>query len=363
MRIALGRSLAVTLTLACTSVGLGPPIQAQSIQGRDAEITIGGRLHSQFATSSVEDSDPNFFIRRARIAVDVGLGDRLDGRVITDFAGGGASLQDAYIRYRLAPALRVSVGQFKRAFDLFELESSTRLPLVERDGRIPGFSGCTGVSGTCSYSRITEKLNYAGRDVGIRFDGSLAETVDYMVTVTNGTGLNIPDANGGKSVSGRLTFEVAPNIRVGTNAGIHDWAFDPGAPDPESTEYALAGGADIMYGGYGGGPLLMGSVVFGDNWKAADGFGTPSSFVALQVLGSYYHELVNVESLHGIEPVLRLSYGDPSRDVSDDGGILLTPGAHIYFSGRNRLGVNVDVFSPETGDTEISLKSMWYIYF
>lgn len=363
MRIDPYRFLVASLSALLILALQGAAAHAQTIAGRDGEITLGGRVHSQFATSSVSDEGSDFFIRRARLTVGVVLGDRLDGRVMTEFAGGSAALQDAYVRYRLTPQLRVSVGQFKRAFDLFELESSTRLPVVERDGRIPGFSGCTGVAGTCSYSRMTEKLSYAGRDVGIRFDGSLSERADYVVTVTNGTGINRSDENGGKSVSGRLTVTVAPNVTVGANAGIHDWLFDPGAPSPESTEYAVAGGADVKYGDYGGGPLLMAGVVFGDNWQAADGAGTPAGFAAVQVIGSYYHELAGVESLHGIEPVVRLSFGDPSRDLDDDGGLLITPGAHIYFSGRNRLGVNLDVFSPQSGDTEFSLKSMWYIYF
>ena len=349
--------------LALSALLTATPLSAQSIGGRAAEITFGGRLHGQFSTSSVEGADANFFIRRARFTIDARIGERLDARVMPDFAGGGASLQDAYVRYRLTPSVRVSVGQFKRAFDLFELESSTRLPVIERDGRIPGFGGCPGVGRVCSYSRLTERLRFAGRDVGVKLDGPLGESGTFMVTLTNGTGVNTSDENGGKSISGRVAFDVADDIVIGANVGVHDWVFEQPTPALESTEYALAGGADVMVGRYGGGPLLMASVVFGDNWEILDPSGDEQGFVAAQVIGSYYHELVSTDALHGIEPVLRLSYGDPNRDGADDGALLLTPGVHVYFSGRNRFGVNLDVYSPETGDTEFSFKAMTYVYF
>ncbi len=339
------------------------PLWSQTIAGRAADIEIGGRLHTQFATSSIEDEGSNFFIRRARITVDLGLGEHLDARIMPEVAGGSASLQDAYVRYAFSPGFRVSAGQFKRAFDLFELESSTNLPLVERDGRIPGFSECTGPDGTCSYSRLSEKLRFAGRDVGVRVDGSLGEGGSYMLSLTNGTGVNRSDENGGKSVSGRVTFRAADDVRIGANVGVHDYMLTSATDGPNgSTEYATAGGVDVTVGTYRGGLRFMGSVLFGDNWSADPSGDT--GFTAFQVLGSYYHELTQSDVLHGIEPVLRVSYGDPDRDTDDDGGMLITPGILAYFHGRNRIGLNVDVYSPQGGaDTEYSFKVMSFVYF
>src|SRR5210317_1087040 len=100
----------------------GDALLAQTeISARGADIRIGGRLHRPFQMSSVDDTDSDFCFRRSRIIADVTVNDFWSARVQTDFAGGSASLQDAYIRMNFSDNFRVSMGQFKRAFDLFEL--------------------------------------------------------------------------------------------------------------------------------------------------------------------------------------------------------------------------------------------------
>ncbi len=64
-----------------------------------------------------------------------------------------------------------------------------------------------------------------------------------------------------------------------------------------------------------------------------------------------------------VEPVGRVSWGDPDTDVSDDHGWLFTPGFVVYFSGRNKIGLNLDIWSPATGDSETSLKAQAYLHF
>ena len=61
------------------------------------------------------------------------------------------------------------------------------------------------------------------------------------------------------------------------------------------------------------------------------------------------------ERLVGIEPLGRLSYGDPNTDVDDDGGVLFTPGVMFYLSGQTRVGANLDIYSPQVGDSEFAL--------
>ncbi|MEZ4414378.1 MAG: porin [Gemmatimonadota bacterium] len=347
-------------------------LAGQEATGRAGAVTIGGRLHTQFATTSVDDGPPaDIFQRRARLEVDIRLGDRLDARVMPDFAGGRTALQDAYLRFRVAPALRFSLGQFKRAFDLFELDSSTELPLVERDGRIPGLSDCPGVGSICSYSRLTEDLGFAGRDAGVRLDGRLTETVSYEATITNGEGINVRDVNEGKSYSARVTVAATDRLAVGIGAALHDYFFD--TPTAE-TDYATALSVDAKLGRYRRGPLLMGSLVWGDNWLLAEDAGdTPPRFLTAQILGAWYQPMANEDGLlAGFEPMARLSLGDPDGDSADDGGILFTPGLHVYFRNafcegagcsRNRLGVNLDIYSPSQGSTQTSLKIMSYLYF
>ena len=125
----------ISLSFLFLFIGAGLPARllAQlTIVPRAAALTVGGRLHVQYTRSSAGGDDgadgavDDVFIRRARINVDIKVGDRFDARVAPDFGGGGASvaLADVYARLNLAPSFRISAGQFKRAFSIFELSSS-----------------------------------------------------------------------------------------------------------------------------------------------------------------------------------------------------------------------------------------------
>ena len=328
-----------------------------TISARGANIRIGGRLQAQYATSSVDGAKEEFFFRRARLIADITVTDFLDARIQPEFAGnGGAELKDAYVRFKFSPEFQVSMGQFKRAFDLFELASSTDLSLIERDGRVAGVSSCSGVGGVCSYSRFTEKLGFSDRDQGIRVQGEQG-TVAYEVTMTNGTGANEPEENGGKSYSGRLSVELSPGVTVSGQYALHDY-MKPG----DDNSLAAAWSADLQVGTWRDGVLFQAAVVQGDNWKKLNGAGVASTFKALQGVFSYYAPLTD-NRFAGVEPLLRLSYGDPDTGVADDGGVILTPGLMFYVSGRNKIGANVDIWSPQSGDTRYSLKIQSFLYF
>ena len=328
------------------------PAGAQTtISSRAADITLGGRLHGQYETSSVDGVGSTFFLRRARLNADARIGEGWDARVQVDFAGGGAAVQDAWIRYAVAPGFRVSFGQFHRQFDLFEQESSTNLSIIERDGGIPGVSTCAGVSGMCTYGRFVSKLNYGGRDQGVRVEVGSGR-VTFEGTVTNGEGINTSDANGGKSVQGRLGFAANDRLSVGFGLSLHDY------DQAGETEYGNAWTADLEWGDYREGAHLQAAVVGGENWKVA----SAPTFLAWQVVGSWYAPIEGGR-LAAVEPLLRLSSGDPDTDMDDDGGLLVTPGLMFYVSGRNKFGVNLDWWSPQTGDSEYSLKFQTYVYF
>jgi len=334
------------------------PLSAQfEVSGRGATLRVGGRLHAQYASSSVDGTMGDFFLRRARLIVDLTVNDFLSGRVQPDFAGGGAALQDAYATLSFDPGFELSIGQFKRGFDLFELSSSTDLSLIERDGRIAGVGDC-GSNRVCSYSRLTEGLEFAGRDQGLRVDGEVG-SVTYIATFTNGTGINTGDENGSKSVSGRATLAINENVRASGQLALHDYV-DPDAGSDNAS--ALAFGGDVEFGTWRDGLLVQAGVVVGDNWEADTPSTDAPGFLALQGVASFYYPLDN-ERFNGIEPLFRLSYADPNTDADDDNGLLLTPGFMAYIMGRSKIGVNVDVYSPAVGDTEYSFKVQSFLYF
>ncbi len=349
---------AAVIALACA---LATPLTAlgqTEIKARAATITVGGRLQVQAASSTHDDAPPFVtFLRRARFFFGVEVSEFFEGRLIADFARNDeVGLQDAYISLNFDPAFEVSIGRLKRASELFELSSSTQLAIIERDGRVRGAGTCTGTGGVCTFSRLTEKLQFSGRDTGLRIAGS-AGRLSYSATLTNGTGVAVnDDENDAKSYSVRGAVQLADDVEIGAFTGIHDYPDAAG-----SAQFAKAYGADVDWGGWYEGLHLQAAVVGGENWKALDD-GDPARFLTGQAVVTYYIPL-DSERWSGIEPLARVSWGDPDTATAADAAWLITPGLSLFVSGRNKVGTNLDVYMPQQGDTDLSLKVQAYLYF
>jgi hypothetical protein len=188
--------------------------------------------------------------------------------------------------------------------------------------------------------------------------GGQVGQVVWSAAVTNGQGPNSRvDENGTKSYGGRLEYRGS-GLVIGANVGVHDYINDSTAND----EYATAFGADVDWGVYEQpGPHVKAGVTFGDNWRNLT-TPDPSRFVTAQGIVTYLFP-VNTPHMFGIEPVARVSWGDPDTDVNSDHGWLFTPGLVAHFTGRNKFALNVDIWSPATGDTEYSVKAQMYLHF
>ena len=349
----------LALTLCLAMGGPGTLAGQVEINARDGQIRFGGRLHSQLATSSAEEGkSTDFFTRRARLTLDVRVSPLLDARVQPDFGGGKLELKDAYFRLNFHQGFRFSVGQFKRAFDIFELDSSTDIVVVERTGRIDGVDGCAGPGGTCTLSRFTEKLAYSDRDIGFKADGSIGERINYMATLSNGAGTGGPDENSGKSLAGRVSVGLAEGVAVSANVSRHDFVCEDG-----DSEAATAFGADLDIGRFRSGTHLQVGLVGGGNWRLATSSASEiPRFLTWQTIVSRYFPLEG-ENLDGVEPVVRASWGDPDRGAEDDGGLLLTPGVFLYVKGKNRIGANLDFYRSGPETREFSFKLQTYLYY
>lgn len=340
---------------------LGPHprgLAGQDVTARAASVRIGGRLHAQYTRSSIAGSLDDLFLRRARLTVDAALSDRLTVRLQPEFAGGTGKLKDAWARLDLRDDLALTVGQFKRPFDLFGLESSTDLSIIERDGRVEGLDDCAGVGLACSYSRFTEQLELAERDLGVRVDGGVGR-VTWSASVTNGAGANTSDENDAKSFAGRVGVALDRGWSVGAQVAVHDYV---GPDDPDAM--APAWSADVQYGDWRDGVHLQAAVVGGENWRNLDDDGAPSDFRAVQGVASVFLPLGDGEGVvTALEPLARVSFADPDTGLDDDAGLLVTPGVMLYLGGKNKIGANLDVYSPQGSDTETSLKLQTFLYF
>ncbi len=345
------------LALAFVGFFVGNPAlsgQGLELTGHGTTLTLGARVHSLFVHSSAEGGpSAEFLVRRARLKLDLEFNELVDGRIQHDFLLG---LQDAFLRLNFDPAFRLSAGQFKRGFDLFELLSTSYISVVERAGDIRGLSTCEGPGGICSYSRFSEALQYSARDIGLRAEGQMGP-VSYLATLTNGAGLNARENNDTKSVAGRAAISLSEGLTLGGGFSVHDYPREDGGGNGFGSAFAT----DLEVGHYlTPGPHLQAGIMSGDNWKAGENV----SFLTGQIVYMHYVPLgSDGGTVAAVEPVARISWGDPDRDRSADDGVLLTPGLMVYLQDRIRVGTSLDIWDPNQGDTELSFKIQTYLWF
>lgn len=324
-----------------------------------AELKVGGYMQAQLATSSV-DSYPqttDLFLRRARLVFDLELNDFISARFQPSYDEFSTGIQDAYVRLSFAPQARLTLGQFKRPFDVFSLTSSTQILVIERSGIVPGVGTCQPI-GICTYSFLSEALRFGGRDLGAILDGTVATSrLHYAFSITNGSGITQEEENGTKSYTGRLQLALPKNVRISGQIGVHD--FINGVRDID--DYATAWALDVDWGTFERGLHVQAGVLSGENWRNLDDNGVPTDFVAVQGIATYKRLIGGERRVSAIEPVFRVSVSEMNEAGGD--GVLYTPGVVFYFVGRTKLAVNVDVWSPSEGNTDWSLKSQMYFHF
>lgn len=346
----------------------GGSVRAQTIQADGLELDFTGRLQVQFSTTSVSEDDLTpgtapagtaFEVRRLYFGTGFSYDVWLTGLVQINVGGGRAALTDGYIDAALSDGLSIRMGQFKKPFGLFELTSNTRILTIERTVRIRGLEDLVGVPGEAQY--LLDESGYLGRQVGVMVHGTTGG-VGYAAGVFNGEGANQPDELGSKAYAGRVTFEpVEGPLVVGGAVSVQP----TGAFDADGDEvYATAFAVDAEWGGFRADGLhVMAELMVGDNPLLMTPAMEPSSMMGAQAAVAWFSPRSG--RIEGLEPLLRLSWADPNTDTDDDEAILLTPGANLYFSGRNRFMVNADVYVPSADglDPELGLRAQFQIYF
>ena len=344
----------------------GTPAAAQLRIADGITASLSGRLNTQFNTTSVDEVEgtplagSEFLIRRARLTLDVTFSSLIMARVEPDYGTGSSfALRDAFVRFSFAPAFRATVGQFKRPFDVFGLTSSTQILVIERTGGVRGVDACGALRTVCSFSALTEGLLYADRDLGVMIDGaSPGRTLRYAVAVTNGQPVNAREQNGNKSFTARVAVAPLRNVVIGVTGARKDYQH----PTTGAERFATGWAVDAELGNFTSGPHVQAGVVGGGNWRTATTVDGVARFLAAQVIATYRASLPHGH-LRAVEPLFRVSWGDPDTDAADDGGWLLTPGTMLHFGGRTKLEANLDIWLPQVGPEELSFKSQMSFYF
>ncbi|MDE2877204.1 MAG: porin [Gemmatimonadota bacterium] len=327
-------------------------LSAQEFRARGGStVTLGARVQAQFEASGSDETPSSFFIRRAWVTIDGRLNDFVSARAQYDI--NGDKVLEAYLALNPSEDFQIQLGQFKRAISTFWLAANFDLPLIERDGRVPGVDPCPGVGNVCSFGRLTGGLGLDAYEPGILLNGSFSESASLRVTVTNGEGINGKDRNSAKSTAARLT------LNTGSNSRFHAYGVMDETVDRDGdTKWVPAYGLEFELGGWRNGPHLLVSGIRGRNWKAeaaALEHGDDVGFTAFQAMGLWYFPLSGSGSFEAIEPLLRVSWAgtrtgssifEGDIEVNDDvNGLLVTPGFMLYATGRTGISTNLDIYS------------------
>jgi len=155
------------------------------------------------------DANDSWLARRIRPTIEGTLLGKYDFRFTPEFAGGSASVVDAYLDARLDPAFKIRVGKFKSFVGLERLQSGGDIKFLER-------------------SYVTNNI-LPNRDLGIAVHGDLASNrLNYAFGLNNGVsdGGNISTAaefDSNKEFTGRLfatPFINDANALTGLGFGV-----------------------------------------------------------------------------------------------------------------------------------------------
>jgi phosphate-selective porin OprO and OprP len=154
-------------------------------------LRIRGYLHVDSRSYGGDDDNrgiDTFGLRRARPIVEATFYKIFDFRIMTDFGGGTAVVQDAYLDARFAKVFNLRAGKQKPPLGQERLISATDILFIER---------------------ALPTALVPNRDVGIQVYGDVAPWLTYQVGVFNGVidgGSGDVDTADSKDVVGRLLF-------------------------------------------------------------------------------------------------------------------------------------------------------------
>jgi phosphate-selective porin OprO and OprP len=188
----------LTAMLAGPAAAQAPPVAVAGANGfelRSADsafrLRIRGYLHADSRYYGGDDDNrgtDTFLLRRVRPIVEATFFTIFDFRIMTDFGGGTAVVQDAYLDARFAKAFHLRAGKHKPPLGQERLLSATDLLFIER---------------------ALPTALVPNRDIGIQVYGDLAPWVTYQVGVFNGVidgGSADVDTTDSKDLLGRLVF-------------------------------------------------------------------------------------------------------------------------------------------------------------
>jgi hypothetical protein len=346
LSIVAAATLVVAETVLSADVAVAQSPEPPRVITRAAELSIGGRVQTQWSTSSADGAIPQLWeIRRARIELGVRLNTVISARLNPELSGSDVALRDAFVQFDLGDDMQLIAGQAFRPFSLLTQTSSTRILPIERGARIRGTT-----APLLEHHNLLAGLGYADRDVGVQLRGTPRTAplgLAYGIGVFNGPAVGTAGSTLTYQLAARASAAPLRDVRIGGGWSRRHFA---NPADPASTEVrsGIAWQVDATLGSFAGGPHLLAEAAWGtrDPWDPER-----SRFRSLQGWAAYRTGPITAPDVR-LEPLIRLSHGDPDlsaaeRGARTAGGTLVTPGINLYIGPLNRVMVNYDLWSPD----------------
>ena len=296
---------------------------------------ISGFVQGMYQANLDEEGtliDNTLRMRRVRLSVDGTLFKGLTYKIQGDFSR-SPMLVDAFVKYKVADAFAIQLGQFKTPFSLESPINPVNLEIFdygEGIQKLVGYSDVCGVGGL-------------GRDIGLMATGKLfavkdgEETkyhvVDYAIGVFNGNGPTTTDNNNRKDIVGRL--EVHPGLKALTLSGSYYYGKYTKDDNDNCTRNRWAAGAQyndgnlVIRGEYISGTTGFMADVVGEDGLVSDIIELPTKSEGYYAVAGYNFRL-GKERKQTLMPVLRYEHFEPG----DRTGELLGT-TNYYTAGLN----------------------------
>ena len=174
----------------------------------DAATSLRIRSLIQVDARSFGDGQINndaLLLRRGRIGLEGKINKTTEYQITGEYAGSSASILDANVTLTYSPEVQVKLGRFKTPVGLEQLQSDAAALFIER-------------------SLVSQVA--PNRDIGVQFGGELNKgEISYAIGVFNGiqdggNNADQKDANDGKDIAARVTFQPWVNVEGSALAGL-----------------------------------------------------------------------------------------------------------------------------------------------
>ncbi|MEO0082008.1 MAG: porin [candidate division WOR-3 bacterium] len=275
-------------------------------------LSINGYVHVQWMYDFDRYAVPKhgFDLRRGRIEFRYDIADKVGAEIEIGCDKLALTAKDAYLEYRISPALGFTAGLRKMPFSREELTPASKLFMIERSETNDMFGD----------------QGYLGRDIGVTLQGESLPfplPVGYSLGVYNGNGDRVfEDHNDAKQFCERLTVQPLGAITVGLNGSQRN--------DSLTGNVLTAWGADIAW--QTGRVSADAEVLYGNR-------GTDRRMFGAYLVGAY--------RLAAFEPGLRLETVSDNLADSRDRTTAVTAACNLYLYRKVQLKTNLVVRFPD----------------